>query len=321
MGKLLLKLASAAMVPVVLWYVYILSFPMYYLDIEYPGWIQQKDYVNKNSDYNEILVFGDSSAKCSICTDCDDNLGIYNLALAGSISAESYVSLRNYLKAHEKPETVIVMFAALTLVSQLSFFDRTLYFNFYSMPELIEMYNKGQELNDPFWASNGIESEILKYYLKYPDYYLAAVNNSNLFDRYDENMERYMQLEQSKGWISYGTADGNYDDDFIATLQEFKVGTIEDFYIRKIIELCEENGIEIIIEQPPIKESSISVISESVVSEFEGYFRQLQKDYPYAIINTSLVYYENEYFGDVHHLNREGAERFTAELIDKYFRQ
>ena len=321
MAKLLLKLASAAMVPVVLWYVYMLVFPMYYMDDEYPYWKQQKDYVNNNGECNDIIILGDSTTKAAFCTDCDDNLSIYNLALGGATSAEMYVTLRNYLKAHDKPKTVVMMFAAKNLVSHPKFWDRTIYFNFYSWSELEELYKKGQELNDPFWTEDGVELKLLKYYFKDPNRYLAAVNNSSFFGRYSENVNLYEQLERDKGWMSFGTSDGAYGENFISTLESFETGSMEDNYIRRIIELCGENDIEVIVEQPPVKASAIGEIRENVLSEYEGYFLQLQQDYPYARVNTSLAYYDNVYFGDEDHLNRKGAEMYTAEIIDKYFKK
>lgn len=321
MAKLLLKLASAAMVPVVLWYVYMLVFPMYYMDDEYPYWKQQKDYVNSNSDYNDILILGDSTAKSDICTDLDDDLSMYNLAIGGATSTELYVSFRNYLKVHDKPKAVIMMFASRTLVSNPSFWGRTIYFNFFSWSELEELYEIGKELNDPIWTSDWLRLNILRYYFKDPNHYLAAVNNSSLFGRYSENVNMYEQVERDKGWMLFGTEDGAYGENYLTTLESFKVGPMEDYSIRRIIELCEENDIEIIVEPPPAKTSDLGEIQENVLSEYEAYLQQLQQDYPYALVNTSLAYYDNEYFGDDNHFNRKGAEMYTAEIIDKYFKK
>lgn len=319
MKKILLKMISVLIVPFILLYLYILLFPMCYMNNEYPIWKQQKDYVNKNNDHNDVLIVGDSSAKTGILTSGFDGMNVYNISILSGTSVEIYVSLRNYLENHDAPGSVIMMFSVRDLISNGYLYDYILFFNYYSWQEMNEMYEKGQELNDPYWGSDIIKTYMLKSYLRDPMHYMTAVNNSGFFGRYPSNKKRYEQLENDRGWMIMGTNDENYDADYISELEHFEVLPMQDNYIRQIIELCEENDIEIIIEQAPIKESSRGMIRENVVSEFEEYFGQLQKDYPDAKIESTLVYYSNNYFTDVDHVNLRGAEKFTAEIFDKYF--
>lgn len=319
MGKLLLKLAAILGVPILLLYSYVLIFPTYYMDKEYTSMEQQKDYVNKNNSYNDILIIGDSTAKADMLAYDIGNMSVYNISLEACTSVESYVSMRNYLKSHSVPETVIMIFSPMSLASNEYFYTRILYCGFYSRSEMTEMYKKGRELNDPYWNADGVGIDILRYYLRDPVLFLPAIRNSNFFGRYDVNTGYYKQLEQDKGWMTIGNADESYEQDFIAGLDTFEVLPMQNYYFHQLIDLCEENDIEVIIEQAPIKESSVGEIRENVISEYEEYFRQLKKDHPDITVNSSLVYYGNEYFGDYAHLNIKGAEKFTEEIFDKYF--
>ena len=319
MKKILLKLIAALSVPIILWYSYVLIFPVYYMDGEYPHNKQQKDYVNLNTDHNDILIIGDSAAKADMLTYSVNGMSVYNIALSSATSVEAYISLRNYLEDHDAPEAVIALFSVRSLTSNEWLRTRMLYFHYYSLPELYELYKKGSELNDPYWNADGIEVSILRYYFRDPTLYLAAICNSNFFGRYETNTQVYEQAAQDRGWLVFGTDEDNYDTADIENLEHFEVMPMQDCYIRKIIELCRENDIDIIIEQPPIKESAASGTLENVITEFEEYFTRLQEDHPDARINTSPVFYSNTYFCDYAHLNPKGAEKFSEEIYAKYF--
>ncbi|MCH5193785.1 MAG: hypothetical protein J1F11_07490 [Oscillospiraceae bacterium] len=319
MKKLLLKLISVLSVPIILWYLYALNFTAYYMDDEYPHCMQQKDHVNNSSDYNDIIIIGDSATKADMLAYSVGDKSVYNISLSSATSVEAYISLRNYLENHGSPETVIAMFSVKSLTSNEWLRTRMLYFRYYSLSELSELYKKGRELKDPYWTADGIEGDMLRYYLRDPGLYLPAVRNSNFFGRYDANTRIYEQTAQDRGWLSFGTNENNYDEADIEKLEHFEVVPMQDYYIHKIIELCEEKDIDLIIEQIPIKESALEETDENVLDEFEGYFTELQNDYPDVTINPSPVFYSNVYFCDYAHLNPVGAEKFTAEIYDKYF--
>ena len=319
MKKLLLKLIAALSLPIFLSYLYVMIFPMYYLNADCITFRYQRDYVHKNSDYNDVLIMGDSIGQSGILTYGIDNMDTYNIALMSATSAEMYIALRNYLENHDAPQAVIMIFSSVSLVENVHLSDFAFRSEYYSWSELTELYKKGHELKDPYWDASGIEFDILRNYLRDPTLFLPVVNERSFFTRYDINIKQYNNLVQHKGWMSYGEEEENFETDYIAQTDHFEVLPMHDHYIRQIIELCEENGIRIIIEQPPIKESSIGNIRENVISEYEGYYRELQEDHPYAVINPSIVYYSNEYFGDYTHLNQDGAKKFTEEIFDKYF--
>ena len=238
MKKLFFKLISALSVPVILWYLYTLNFPMYFMDDEYPHCIQQKDYVNRNSDHNDILIIGDSAAKADMLPYSIGDMSVYNISLSSATSVEAYISLRNYLENHGAPETVIAMFSVKSLTSNEWLHTRMLYFHYYSLSELTELYKQGRELKDPYWNADGMGLDMLRYYLRDPVLYLPAIRNSNFVGRYDVNTGVYEQAAQERGWITFGTDEDNYDESDIEKLEHFEVVPMQDYYIHKIIELC-----------------------------------------------------------------------------------
>ena len=325
MKKLLLKLITVLSLPVILSYLYVLIFPDYYMNTDQTAWMWQKDHVTGNSDHNDIIIMGDSCAQSGILPYDKDGLNVYNLSIFSCTSVEMYISLRNYLENHDAPQAVVMMFSVKNYFPHDWLYEDRIYeytfsTEYYSVSEAYELYKKGRELDDPIWGSYNILFNILNYYyLKNPVIFLPALNNGNFFGRYDANKWQYEYLEQNKGWMSWGNEAESYANDYIAGLKHFNVMPMQDYYLRQMIELCRENDIKIVIEQPPAKESSIGNIPENVINEFEGYFTQLQQDYPYAFINTSLTYYSNDNFTDADHLNLRGAEKLTAEIFDKYF--
>ena len=88
--------------------------------------------------------------------------------------------------------------------------------------------------------------------------------------------------------------------------------------MNKCIELCKENGIQVIIEQHPINESTYANMSNEYKQEYMEYMKSLQEKYPEIIVNTEYNICPNDWLGDFSHLNENGATKFTTQLKEKY---
>ena len=100
--------------------------------------------------------------------------------------------------------------------------------------------------------------------------------------------------------------------------QHFQVLPIIDYYMDKCIEQCEENGIQVIIEQHPINESTYANMSNEYKQEYMDYMKSLKEKYPEIIVNTEYNICESDWLGDFSHLNENGATKFTMQLKEKY---
>lgn len=315
---LLLKICLC-MVPCLMWYLYSTIGAWYFMDGEYPYWRQEKDYVHNSEEYNEVVVLGDSVSKAAIRPSLIDNTTVTNLSLGGGTTIEMYYALKTYIEKHGSPKMVIEFFGPVHYVLQDCYITRALYFNYFSSDELNEIRQHAQIIDDDYWNSEGIDDKILRYKFRYPALYLPAVYNSNIVDRYTTNRTLYETVLREKGWMHFGNADGYYDGNhYVTGYENFAVNGLIDEYLRATVEMCEENGIDFILEQSPIESGSVPLIKENVNVQFEEYFDDLQKEYPNIKVVSKLHAYDEALFGDSMHLNESGAAIYTQYIIDTY---
>ena len=287
-----------------------------YMDDEFPWWMQQKDYVHTKGDKSEVLLLGDSRMKAGIIPSqlCEN---AYNLAVGGGTSVEMYYSLKAYLKNHPKPEKVIVAFGGFHYQREDCFKTRTLYFHFLPLKEELEaqfISFKLKQTDFPRFRAEIIDT--LKYELLFPQKYSGACINSK-FQREEYSKSLYQNNVNSKGQMFFGTAESaplNTE----ANSPQFLPSPRINFYVHKIISLCNEDKIPLFITQLPMNENWEKVRETKWYKDFEKYFSDLEAKTGIPV-ETEIPCYEPECFGDSSHVNLRGAERFTAEIKAKYF--
>ncbi len=288
-----------------------------YMDGEYPFWMQQKDYINSNSDKREIIFLGDSRMKAAIIPAelCDN---AYNLAVGGATTVEMYYSLRRYLKKHPKPEKVIMGFGGFHYQWNDCYKARTHYFHFLSLKEEIEsQYTRYKIENQKPIELKAEIIDSLKYNLLFPQKYSAACINSK-FQRGELNHLFYDSTSSEKGHMYFGRAEESPELTVEAGLKNFKLDIWIELYFQKIVALCNDNSIPLYIEQLPMNEASFEAISTSDwYNDFQACLIQMA-DRTGIPINTVIPCYPPDCFGDPSHLNEKGAMRFTAEIKEKY---
>lgn len=288
--------------------------PFSYMDGEYPYWTQQKDYVNTKSDKKETVFLGDSRMKAGIIPD-EISEKAYNLAVGGGTSFEMFCTLKNYLKNHPKPEKVILGFAPSHFQYFSEFYSRTLYFHFLSPCEelvsfFVAKFTKDEKLNF---------KEYLKYDLIFPQKYSAACINSK-FRREKTNRNEYEKCVVQKGHMWFGLND--FDDGLNQEANDNKFIPSKkcDFYLKKLVKLCENQKIPLFIEQLPMNPASFESINKSgYYFEYQNYLKKFDDKDKNVKVNAEIPCYEPEFFGDNSHLNKKGAERFSKEIKEKYF--
>lgn len=85
-----------------------------------------------------------------------------------------------------------------------------------------------------------------------------------------------------------------------------------------MIQLCQDNSIRFIFQSPPQNAGTKDGIDSGWIAGFEAYMNDVQSDYPGIRVDAAVEWYESGYFSDGFHLNQEGAERYCAELWEKY---
>ena len=287
-----------------------------YMDNEFPYWIQQKDYVRTKSDKQEVIFLGDSRMKAAVIPNklCEN---AYNLAVGGGTSIEMYYTLKHYLENHPKPEKVILGFAGGHWVSEGQFTGRDLYFHFLSPSEQLEAQYIGYKSNQ--WGFQRFKEKIigtLEYELFFPQKYSAALINSK-FKRGEFNHSEYEKNKMNKGQMFFGMNERTEDFNGDANIN-FVPDKRNDFYLHKIINLCKKHNISFFIEQLPMNTISHEKLGETKFYEkFKSYLSDLESETGITV-EKAIPCYEPECFGDSSHVNPRGAERFTAEIKEKY---
>ena len=301
---------------IVVWIIFAIiakNFGFYIFDKEYAYYRETLDYVRNKTKSSKVLIFGDSVAKAAVIPEMISE-DTYNISMAGATPIEQYYLMQDYLKNHEPPKTMIMMYfmGGYTLSDQF-FWERTIYFDWITTDQFKEIIDTG------LFPEKNPMLKFLQYKLSMPHKYYAAVKNALFEDRYEINTEEYKKVKETKGQHYYGTAEFYIPNNVSITNQEhFEIDDIIDLYMNKCIQLCEDNGIQVIIEKHPINMSTYANMQEGFKEEYIDYMKNLQKKYPNIIVNTDFGLVSEDWLGDFSHVNENGATQFTNMIIEKY---
>ena len=317
-----------ASLPLLLLIGYTALFPFAYMDAEYPSWAytktvvsgKQANAVDANNEADTVLILGDSRAMADLVP---SELGgcAQNLALGGATTIEMYYTLSDYLTSHDAPSAAVILFAPFHYSYMDNFWQRTVYFNYLSVPQMFEVFSNAKTVSSETVLQEHYLIDSISYRLRLPDKYLPALINSRLYGRFDENQAAYQKLFAENGHGLFGTADGSSDLNYEVNYAKMNASgdaALIALYFDKLLSLCEENDIYAIVEQPPMNEASYQKLQESYVTEYTIYIEEMQTKYPSFSINSAIPCYENIFFGDSSHLNEEGALTFTQDFKEKY---
>lgn len=318
--KLCFKLILAG-IPLYLLMLYTFLFPMNYMAIEYSMWAEEKDYVNKENGAENLptantLILGDSRAKSGLRPkELSDS--VYNMAIGGATPIEMYYALENYLENHPAPENAVIIFAPYHFCD-IDNWGQTLYYNYLTVPELLDVFKNAASFNDPVVLADNFLTDSLSYRLRLPNKYLAAEYNAGFVNRKNDNLEKYNSVRRDGGYTVFGTAPGNDAGNYETHHEVFDKSPLVENYYYKLIGLCLENDIHVIIEQSPVNKASMALITEDFWDGYNQFLADIETAYPSIIMEKEVIAYDNRYFGDNNHLNEDGAVIFTREFKEKY---
>ncbi len=334
--KLILKLLRKFLllsVPLALSQLFAACFPMGFLSAEYPMWLEEKDYVRQDclsrpSDSSaspSTLILGDSRAKSSLIPGyLPDKESIYNIAIGGATPLEMYYALDNYLKNHDAPENIIIIFAPYHFC-EIDNWQQTLYYGYLSLPELLEadlaaLTSEGSEAV----IYRGFLADQLSFTLRLPNKYMDAILTNRGVSMASSNREVYERVRRDMGYTEFGSEEGNALPNYETHHPVFDKSALVEKYYGRLLDKCLKAGAgHIIIAQAPVNEASSRLITGSFhegYSEFLSSFEEKYQNYPAFIFESEVPVYDNRYFGDNNHLNNSGARKYTAEFLSRYQR-
>ena len=292
---------------------------MKYFDGEYPAWIQQKNYTHTKGNESQILFLGDSAFKAAIFPEliAED---AYNLSLGGAGPIEMYYSFKNYLANHPKPQKIFISFGPMHFIYLDRYRDRTLYFHFLNPNEQIESQINIFKFRDVALIDMPMMLiENLQFLMRFPTKYFQTIKMSEL-KRDSLNQNLYEKISLERGHMLFGN-DPNWFNHYVPHEQlqvDFKLLNVEDFYMRQILKLCNDNKISVKIVQAPINQLTYQTASEhNYFQPYFEYLRSLSNEFDVEV-ETELIFYDLNLFGESLHLNEEGAEIYTRYLKSKY---
>lgn len=298
---------------------YCACFPMYYLDEEYAMYRQQKDFITDESQSARVLIIGDSRTKAGLLP---NELGgdCYNLALGGTTPIEGYYTLKTYLANHETaPEYVFVAYAPMHYMDIDTLWTRNIYFHIMDSEDATEVFEiaKGCADNESILMEN-YHIEYLMYQTYMPNKYATALKKSGFVGRHSANVAKYEAMTQSKGQNYFGLADGSGDINGEAKEMDFAASETIEIYMDMLLDLCAEHGIQVVVEQLPMNETSTRIIQPDFSNHYREYMYQVMMEHPEAVLFGDFYTYSNDVFGDADHLNETGAKMYCDFLKERY---
>lgn len=319
--KFLLKCILAAS-PAILLIIYTLAFPFSYMDEEYPAWHYTGEIIEGDigaAKYNTVIL-GDSGAMSSFVPSILSDSCV-NIAVGGGTSLEMYYFMKEYLNNHEAPDSVVVMFAPFHYWNIDNYNTRTMYFKALSIEDAIDVYKNAKEYEVESIYTKGVFWEEFACRTGLPTKYLPAITASLSHRRYGKNIDAYKDIVSENGYGMFGRLDGCDGLSYECSYSSMDYGNemiILSAYFQKLYALCEANGIKMLLVQPALNEASYNAIDAGYVETYRAYIEMIGGQCANMKCETVLREYPNEYFGDVSHLNRKGAEIFSREIKDTY---
>lgn len=320
--KFLAKCILAA-TPAIILIAYTLLCPFCYMDEEYPAWSFSKNvaYDNEFEDQDfDTLILGDSGAMSSFVPEVLSD-GTVNLAVGGATTIEMYYFLDNYLKNHNAPKHIVMMYQPFHYWHIDNYTTRTQYFKSLSVSEAGEVYTIAKNAGENAIYSDEFVWDELSCRMGLPTKYLPAITASRFVGRYRTNMDAYEELKQSRGYGSFGTQNGCDDVSYEASYTGIEYNGDNDIisqYLIKIIGLCVDEQIDLLITMPALNEATYEKVESAYLSDIRAYMGLVAAYGEYVVCEYEPRCYENRYFGDASHLNREGAVKFSEEIKNTY---
>ena len=324
-----------ALIPIIAIILYTLLFPMNYLDSEYPAWKYSKDvssgHLNPftkdgpvatigNVPDDITVILGDSRAMAALDPTLFSKKTV-NLAVGGGTSIEMYYTLNRYIKNNGSPENVIIMFAPFHYSIIDNFFERDLFFNYLTVPELYDLYGNAHATGSETLLRDNYIEEIISCRLRTPNKYLPPLINAGVYMRKASNQKSLETIKSQYGHALFGTLDGcsdlNYETSY-SKMHDTKDAVLLDIYLLKLLDLCKKNNISVTLSAPPMNASSYEALQDSYVKEYTEYIENIASKFTEFTIDSGISYMDDSYFGDASHLNGKGSAEFTKTFCEMF---
>lgn len=247
----------------------------------------------------------------------------YNMGSPLQKPVESYYLLKETLK-HHKPSVIV-------------------YDVHYGV------FNQDKYLSSKLWNFDGIKPSLNKFFFlldvfDQDQYFYAAIksvryhdnfkkmfkSSVNIDEKNKENVEKYLKNYKGKGFIidnniiSLSAIEKSFDNSRNKIAREYPWNERQLKYFHKILKLCQEENIEVILVTAPMSPSYIEGVNAHwyIYDKINEKVNSIAKTYnlnyfDYNIINNKDLIVQNSDFSDTTHLNYEGAQKISYDFANR----
>ncbi len=323
--------------PVLALKVYIWKYPMRWCNETGVKFVWARNFVReKHEDYYRIITIGDSDTNAAFAPEL---LGedVLDLAVYASNPSDAYYVFKEYLSHNQIPETVYIAFYPwhFRYISPNAIITGT--------AVMTNMLNLTDELEYLSYTRKygKIQRKDVKAYLGYRFFsikeYWAYLRNSGYEKRFIANKTALSKQNFHRGtattrcvavWnpqiesiLNYLYGTETEENSAPKNWRHFTVSDLQDFYYRKLLELCRDRGICIRILALP---QMYANYGETYWDEFTSYHEEILSDYENWTLAPSqdLVAGTSGFtagdFADSHHMNNHGSLKFSRMIRERY---
>ncbi len=295
-------------------------------ELTYADWRYARDYLDgPERPRVDLLILGDSRAKAGIIPERIHPRARSFALPAGSV-AETFYFARRYLEHNPAPRRVFLSISPQHWTASSSFWWRTVKWRFLDLGEYLEMLSNASRLPiDPFsWGPPGPPEPIWWYtrlirsWLRMP-FELNQLEFGSYFKNKPVLEERYRKNFETGGFGSFGLMKNFFNLNWESTQKSFRANPMLVDYFERLLALLKERGIPVVFEFVPINQASYAKLDPEFTRALKEFIDVVAARHPEAKMTSILKAYPDGDFGDVSHLNAEGAEKYSDSIRDTYF--
>lgn len=260
--------------------------------------IDKLDLVNNKN--KSILLLGDSNMECAV----NDKIFSRSINMAASSDSYyySYLKLNHYITKKIRFDTLILSFAPQNIIDNGWLFDSK---HIYSRLQHYYPLMSGDDLK-VLYSNNykGVNSAIPAVFKRSILNIVKIILHKDIngayggFLKLNRNILSEVQLKLKKGEPL----------PFFNLSKDFKISPTEIKYLEKIISLCQNNNITLILMNTPKRHEILEHPNYSVL-EFNDFYAKNFKNI--LFVDCSRLNLPDDNYGDLVHLNFEGASSFS----------
>ncbi|TPV33363.1 hypothetical protein FJ651_09735 [Paucihalobacter ruber] len=257
--------------------------------------VKSKSSFKINEDITKLII-GHSHSECSVDDSLLDNS--INLSASGESYFYNYQKLKKVLEENKQINSVFIEFSN----SQID-----------------------SVMDDWIWGF-----EKMSYYLQYYSPFLSSEDFNLLFENNSTDLISSYSIATRKHLYRIINGDyyltdeiGSYADSRLSKINELmaknrfnstisksqSLSTTNLTYLRKMIDLCRENKVEVFLLRSPQHPLYADLINEPV---FQNVLKSQFSDVD--LLDFNDMSFPNSYYLDFHHVNYKGAQQFTRLL-------